>query len=125
MLKLKNVKKLKTEVSAMNELFSNSLDKINKEHHKILLQTISNLIQNISQGENIDEIYLREKYLDSTKTSKKVEKTKTVINKSEDLLDKVNIHDKQYYYQNKENGIIYNNQSKKVGLYINNNFVFD
>jgi len=125
MLKLKNVKKLKTEVSAMNELFTNSLDKINKEHNKILLQTISNLIQNISQGENIDEIYLREKYLDSTKTSKKVEKKKPVINKSEDLLDKVNINDKQYYYQNKENGIIYNNQSKKVGLYINNDFVFD
>uniref|UniRef100_A0A6C0J5E1 Uncharacterized protein n=1 Tax=viral metagenome TaxID=1070528 RepID=A0A6C0J5E1_9ZZZZ len=123
-MKLKQVKKLKTEISAMSELFDNNLDKINKEHNKILLQSLSNLIQNICQGENIDEVYLREKYLNVNTTPNKEEK-KTAINKLEELLDKVNINGKEYYYQNKQNGLIYNNKSKIIGKYINEDFVFD
>ena len=124
MTKLKQVKKLKTEISAMSELFNTNLEKINKEHNKILLQSLSNLIQDISQGENIDEIYLRERYLNINKTTKKEEK-KNVTNNSEDLLDKVTINGTEYYYQNKENGLIYNNKSKVIGNYINEEFVFN
>ena len=124
MTKLKQVKKLKTELTAMNELFNANLEKINKEHGKILLQSLSNLIQEISQGENIDEIYLREKYLNINKTTKKEEK-KIVKNKSEDLLDKVTINGTECFYQNKVNGLIYNNKSKVIGNYINEEFVFN
>jgi hypothetical protein len=124
MTKLKQVKKLKTELTAMNELFNTNLEKINKEHGKILLQSLSNLIQEISQGENIDEIYLREKYLNINKTTKKEEK-KIVKNKSEDLLDKVTINGTEYYYENKVNGLIYNNKTKVIGNYINEEFVFN
>ena len=120
----KGYKKLKTEINAMSELFNTNLDKINKEHNKILLQSLSNLIHDICQGENIDELYIREKYLDIEKTTKQDEK-KIVVNKTDDLLDKVTVNDKKYYYQNKENGLIYNDKSKVVGNYINKKFIFN
>jgi len=125
MTKLKQVKKLKTEINAMSELFNNNLEKINKEHNKILLQSLSNLIHEICQGENIDEIYLREKYLDINKTTKQDNKKNTVVNKTDDLLDKVTINDTEYYFQNKENGLIYNDKSKVIGNYINKEFIFN
>ena len=61
--KLKHVKKIKDEFVAVNELLNNNFDKINKEHNNILVMKLSNLIQEIANGENLDESILRDKYL--------------------------------------------------------------
>lgn len=119
--KLKNIKKLKEEFSE----FSSILNKIQKEHEKILLEQKNELISNIAYGEGLDEISLREKYLkvvEKEKTKKKEAKNSVLTNDS--LLDKVILNDETYFYENKENGNIYNSSSEKVGTYTKKQFVF-
>ena len=60
---LKYAKKLKDEFSAFEQVFNSHIEKVKKEHNKVLLQKMSELISNIASNENLDEIYLREKYL--------------------------------------------------------------
>ena len=118
--KLKNIKKLKDEFSE----FSGILNKIQKEHEKILLEQKNELISNIAYGEGLDEISLREKYLkgvEKESTVKKEDKKSVVANDS--LLDKVVLNNETYFYENKENGNIYNSSSEKVGSYTKE-FVF-
>lgn len=119
--KLKNIKKLKEEFSE----FSSILNKIQKEHEKILLEQKNELISNIAYGEGLDEISLRDKYLkvvEKEKTKKKEAKNSVLTNDS--LLDKVILNDETYFYENKENGNIYNSSSEKVGTYTKKQFVF-
>lgn len=119
--KLKNIKKLKDEFSE----FSGILNKIQKEHEKILLEQKNELISNIAYGEGLDEISLREKYLkgvEKESTVKKEDKKSVVANDS--LLDKVVLNNETYFYENKENGNIYNSSSEKVGTYTKKEFVF-
>ena len=119
--KLKNVKKLKDEFSEV----SNILNKIQKEHEKILLEQKNELISNIAYGEGLDEIILREKYLKvaEKESSKKKEPVIAVVT-NDSLLDKVILNDETYFYENKENGHIYNSSSDKVGTYTKKQFVF-
>lgn len=119
--KLKYVKKAKDELTAINELFNTYLEKINKEHNNILLKEFSNMIHEIAIGENLDEEDLRNKYL-KVKKSKKITKES---NEDDQLLDKIIIDDNEYYYQNKENGFIFNSKSEKVGSFLNNELIFN
>jgi hypothetical protein len=122
---LKYAKKLKDEFSAFEQVFNSHIEKVKKEHNKVLLQKMSELISNISSNENLDEIYLREKYLNlkeiNEKKEKKVKKEETI---EEDLLDQVLIDDIEYFYENKENGKIFDNTSSIVGKFVNGEFTF-
>lgn len=121
---LKYLKKLKQETDGLNEVFSSYFDKIKKEHNKVLIQQMNELINKIAVGENLDENELREKYLDDNIhiETKKTKKEKIVCNF--DLLDIITIEGSKYYYENKDNGNIYDTKSNKVGLYVNEQFVF-
>lgn len=119
--KLKNIKKLKDEFSEV----TNILNKIQKEHEKVLLEQKNELISNIAYGEGLDEISLREKYLNVVeKESSKKKETVTAVVTNDSLLDTVILKDETYFYENKENGNIYNSSSEKVGTYTKKQFVF-
>jgi len=123
---LKYVKKLKEEFSAFETLFSSQLEKIKKEHNKILIQKLSELVADIAKNEDLDEVYLREKYLNLKETSKKEEKKKKE-NKLENynLLDHIEIDGNTYFYQNENDGDVFNEDSVKVGVFNNGKISFD
>ena len=115
-----NIKKLKKEGVIFSDLLSTYCDKIKKDYKKILQNEKSKLISLIAEGENLDEIELREKYL--TLKKKKEEPEKILLPEEEIILDKVNIDGNEYWYENKEGGKIYNNESNVIGTFKNNNF---
>lgn len=123
---LKYVKKLKEEFSAFETLFSSQLEKIKKEHNKILIQKLSELVADIAKNEDLDEVYLRDKYLNLKETSKKEEKKKKE-NKLENynLLDHIEIDGNTYFYQNENDGDVFNEDSVKVGVFNNGKISFD
>ena len=121
---LKYLKKLKQETDGINEILSGYFEKIKKEHNKILIQQMNELIKNIASGEKLDENELREKYLttDINSETKKTKKNKFISDI--ELLDVITIDSTKYYYENKEDGNVYDTKSIKVGTYINNEFHF-
>ena len=121
---LKYLKKLKQETDGINEILSGYFEKIKKEHNKILIQQMNELIKNIASGEKLDENELREKYLttDINSETKKTKKNKFICDI--ELLDVITINSTKYYYENKEDGNVYDTKSIKVGTYINNEFNF-
>lgn len=122
---LKYLKKMKQEFSAFENVFNSHIEKIKKEHQKLLIQKMSELISDIANNENINEVYLREKYLDIKEKEIKVKKEKKENISNEDLLDHILIDDEQYFYENKENGNIFNSSSEIIGKYKSGEFLFN
>jgi hypothetical protein len=120
---LKYLKKMKQEFSAFEEVFNSHIEKIKKEHQKVLIQKMSQLISDIANNEDLNEVYLREKYLNIKEKEIKVKKEKTENLSEEDLLDHTFINEEQYFYENKENGNIFNCNSEIIGKYKNGEFV--
>lgn len=112
---LKYLKKMKQEFSAFEELFNLHMEKIKKEHNKILIQKMNELVSDISKNENIDEIYLREKYLKVKDDSVPVKSENKNMIIEPDLLSKIVINDNSYYFESKENGNVYDTTSSVVG----------
>lgn len=117
--KLRSIKKLKEEFDE----FSNILNKIQKEHEKQLLEQMNKLISEIALGENLEELQLREKYLSNFKKRKTKKEPKNTVLSEDNLLDKIMLNDQVYYYENKEEGNIFDTESNKVGVYSKNQFI--
>ena len=67
---------------------------------------INKLLLDICKGENLDFNYLKEKYCkNKNKNTDKI------------ILEKIIYNDLTYYYENKENGNVYDNSSNVVGYY--------
>ena len=125
---LKHLKKMKQEFSAFEELFNLHIEKIKKEHNKILIQKMNELISDISKNEDLDELYLREKYLnikDNSETSKKDKNESKNIMIEPDLLTKIIIDNISYYFENKDNGNVYDTSSTIVGQYKNGEIILN
>jgi len=127
MKKLKYSKKIKDETQAFSKLIVSYCNKIKKEYEKNCLEKINQLVSDIALGEGLDELKLRDKYLNVKK--KKKEKTSTIIKKNnitnESILDKITLDNKTYYYENKEDGIIFDSNSTPVGKFSKNQFVIN
>lgn len=123
---LKYLKKLKLETEGFNDIFKSYFEKIKKEHQKVIIQELNGLINKIAIGEELDENYLREKYLDNENiiTLKKNKKKHTLMCE-QDLLDITTIDETKYYYENKENGNIFDKDSNIVGVYSNSEFILN
>ena len=133
MKKLKTTKKLLQHTIGFLELVEKYTAKINREYAK----NVNNLLKKIAAGEDLDYETLKEKYLVSEHTVEKKE-TKTLFDEvfekqelstedtnvsDEIILDKIIIDGTNYYYENKDNGKIYDNSSKIVGYYKNKEFM--
>lgn len=122
---LKYLKKMKQEFSAFEELFNLNMDKIKKEHNKVLIQKMNELISDISKNEDLDEIYLREKYLNVKDDTVPVKNESKSIIVEPDLLSKIIIDNTSYYFESKENGNVYDTTSTVVGHFKNGEVILN
>lgn len=130
MKKLKELKDIHNVfVDAINELdnkLENQLKKVKEEYTKNVIDEKLLLLLAVCNGENLDFDKIKTKYLKQKELNnhsiEKVVENKEV--KEEDLLDKVEINDKEYYYEAKDKGIIYDLNSNNVGVFKDGNFIF-
>lgn len=131
MKKLKELKNVHNIfVDAINELdgkIQNQLKKVKQEYQKNVIDEKIRLLIAVCNGEGLDFDKIKIKYLKAKELTKvsmdDIVEEKEVV--EEDLLDKVEINGKQYYYEAKEKGIIYDLSSNPVGVYKNGKFVLN
>ena len=124
MKQLKYSKKISQEAQSFVNLIELYCNKLNKEYAK----NIYNLCKKIAEGENLDFEMIKNKYLNKS-VPKDIETPENVISDeiiSEDKIDETSSEDKEiifdkiiidnnnYYYENKENGKIYDSSSKRA-----------
>lgn len=116
---LKYNKKIKEETEAFTKAITSYTSKLKKEYEKEILNVQISLLEQIAEGEDLNIIELKEKYLQKNEKKKD---TKTVTSKTtvtEELLEKTEIGNNTYFYENKDNGNVYNTDSVIVGSFIN------
>ena len=131
MKKLKGLKDLHDDfvdlINTLDEKLQDDLSKIKKEYQKNVIDEKVKLLIAICAGENLDFDQIKGKYL---KTKELFQSNydpyipvETLI--EEDLLDKIVLNEKEYYYENKEKGIVYDVDSKIVGILKNSKIIFN
>ncbi len=128
MKKLLYSKKITNKSKELLEMINIYCSKLNKEYSKNMIQ----LVLKIAEGENLDGKMLIDKYItkieevkecDKPKDEEIVEETEVEevenVEENDSFLDKIIINGECYYYQSIENGIVYNKESKQVGVYKN------
>lgn len=131
MKKLKELKDIHDIfVDSINDLdtkLQNQLKKVKQEYQQNLIDEKLRLLIAICNGEGLDFNKIKIKYLKPKELSKvslnEISEDNEFI--EEDLLDKVEINGKEYYYEAKDKGIIYDLNSNPVGVYTNDNFIFN
>jgi hypothetical protein len=130
MKKLKGLKDLHNEfvdvINQLDEKLQDNLKKIKKEYQRNVTEEKVKLLIAICNGEGLDfdQIkgkYLKAKELSQTNYDPHIPEEAPV---EEDLLDKVEINGKEYYYENKEKGIVYDMSSKPVGIFKGGKILF-
>lgn len=116
-------------VDAINDLdknLQNQLKKVKEEYHKNIIDEKIQLLFCICNNEGLEFDNIKTKYLKPEELSKivldEIVEEKKV---EEELLDKVEINGRQYYYESKDNGIMYDLNSNQIGVYKNNKFIID
>jgi hypothetical protein len=102
------------KITELHEIIKTNIKKTNKEHKEKILRIKLNLIEEICKGENLNLEEIKMKYL---KDTSKQNKNYFVSHNDEDILDTIEINKKQYYYENKEKGNIYDKGKKIVGSF--------
>jgi hypothetical protein len=143
MKKLKHSKQMLLDAQAFLKNIETNYSKLNKEYAKNILK----LLEKISIGEKLDLEMLKAKYLNDEEpviittifsnitdnisseiiTSEEIsseniideDTSSEVITNEEIILDKITINSINYYYENKDNGRIFDVNSKVVGEYKN------
>ena len=117
--KLKKLKKLNDMVNEYHNELLSEIEKIKKEHSKVLLESHSNLISDICKGEGLDELDIKEKYLKKSKKKQPKEDTPNEESEDSNILNHIKLEGNDYFYEDKNNGTVYNTSNKKVGIYTN------
>lgn len=131
MKKLKEIKNLHSifidSITDLDSKLQVQFKKIKQEYQQNVINEKYKLLVDICNGEGLDFEKLKTKYLKSKELSlvseDEVVKEKQEI--EEDLLDKIEINGKQYYYEPKDKGLVYDLNSKTVGVYKNGKVVFN
>lgn len=122
MKKLKELKNLHgIFVDYINELdakLQSQLKKIKLEYQQNMTEEKKKLLIAICNGEGLDYNKIKSKYLKSKEVNTILD-VEVAINNEEPLLDKVEINGKEYYYEAKEKGNVYDTNSIVVGIYKN------
>lgn len=131
MKKLKELKQFHDIfVDSINELdvkLLSQLKKIKQEYHQNLTDEKIKLLLAICNGEGLDFEKIKNKYL-KTKEIVQLPVVQPVVEKpttEENLLDIMEIEGVKYYYEAKEKGIVYDQDSKQVGLFKNGKIIFE
>jgi hypothetical protein len=130
------MKKSKEIVLFKNELMLNLenidtiidayIKKIKKEYADIVLSEKLKLLIKIAEDEKLDLDAMKFKYLKNKELNSCNEVIKnTNTDELEDLLDKIELDNKVYYYDAKEKGKVYDENYKEVGYYKNSNVILN
>lgn len=113
-------------INNLNDNLQNDLKLLKKEYQENLLDEKIKLLLNICSGEGLDFEIIKLKYLKS-KELKQTTKTCITENKNieENLLDKIEINNVEYYYENRDKGNIYNMNSNIVGIFSEGKFLLN
>lgn len=131
MKKLKEVKGIHDifvdSINELNNKLQIQLKKIKQEYQQNIIDEKLQLLIAVCNGEGLEFDKIKTKYLKPKELSKisldEIIEDKEII--EEDLLDKIEINGKEYYYEDKDKGIIYDINSNPIGVYTNGNFVFN
>lgn len=119
-----------TFAETLNELdlkLQLTIKKIKKNYQNNLIEEKIKLLMKICDDLNINFDDMKDKYLSQKELSilnQDIVKNNTIDINSE-LLDEIEIEGNKYYYEQKDNGKIFNSQSKPVGNYINGKFILN
>jgi len=124
MTKLKELKNLRTMfINHMDEIdneLQSQIKKIKEEYNNNIINEKIKLLISICNDENLDFEKIKNKYIKMKDFNKNtIDNHNMEILIDEDLLDKIQINKIDYYYENKENGNVYDMESNIVGVYIN------
>ena len=109
-------------IEEINMTMYMSIKTIKKEYKNNLIDEKNKLLLEIAEGEKLDINMLRKKYLKPKEISNKNISSQDT---DEELLDMIIVNDIIYYYENKENGKVFDKNSKIVGNYINSKILLN
>jgi hypothetical protein len=94
------------------------IKKIKQEQNNLILLSQIKLLKLVCEGEGLNYDEIKHKYI----KQKEIEKPSipSQSSSSENIFVKIILNDKTYYYEQKENGDVYDSESNKVGIFINN-----
>lgn len=130
MRKLKGLKDLQTDfvdiINHLDDKIQSDLLDIKKEYQNNITEEKIKLLIAVCNGEGLDFNKIKVKYLKAkellqTNFDTPVEKDSII---EEDLLDKIIFEGKEYYYEQKDKGIVYDIDSKPVGIYTEGKIIF-
>jgi hypothetical protein len=108
-------------ITDLDSKIQQQLKKIKLEYQQNVSEEKVRLLLTICNGEGLDFDKIKNKYLKSKELSyiSKEETFKENEIEEEELLDKIEINGKQFYYEAKEKGLVYDLNSKSVGVFKN------
>ena len=123
------IKELYTKVNSLlgeiDKEVSDAITKQKKENNTLLINEKIKLLKDICNGENLNFDELKHKYLNEKEKKYIKEKVETFKVSNESLLDTFESNGHTYFYENKEDGIIYHkNTNKSVGIIKNGEPIF-
>jgi hypothetical protein len=113
-------------INHLDDKLQSNLSDIKKEYQYNITEEKIKLLMAVCNGEGLDFDKIKGKYLKNKELSQinfNIPNEETSIIE-EDLLDKLIIGDKEYYYEHKEKGIVYDIDSKPVGIYTEGKVIF-
>jgi hypothetical protein len=122
-LKLFQIELLK-KLEEFDILVATNLKKIKKEYQQIIIYEKIELLSKICEGEKLNFDKLKSKYLNYKELTLSNENT-IPLQDNEEMLDKIKIDGVEYYYENKENGKVFNINNDLVGYIKNSNIVLN
>jgi len=125
MRKLKELKEIHNifveSITDLDNKIQLQMKKIKLEYQKNVSEEKVRLLIEVCNGEGLDFSIIKNKYLKSKEYNNLSENESLKSNeiKEEDLLDKITFGGKEYYYEAKEKGLVYDLNSKLVGTFKN------
>jgi hypothetical protein len=98
--------------------------KIKTEYTNILIDEKNKLLVKIAIGENLDLRTLKSKYLKNKELLDTDDIKLDDTEDNEELLDSCETNGNKYYYENKDNGKVYDESNKMIGNYVNSKIIF-
>lgn len=99
--------------------------KIKKEYQQILIEEKNKLLTKVAEGEKLNINDLKNKYLKPKEITMPEKILKQLIDNNEELLDKIIIEGEVYYYENKDNGKVFDIKNKEVGIFKNGSILLN
>jgi hypothetical protein len=111
--------KINTMLGDIDIEIKDNYKKIKKELMVEVINEKIKFLQYICENEKLNFNEMQQKYLtDKEKKYVKININNTIVS-DDNLLDIIEINDVKYYFENKESGNIYDNNSKIIGIYKN------